>query len=99
VALVHGDDRRKNVYNALMAVDDQIRPRLKRKRYAMTKPNNVSNVKQLAATHVDALRGILDYLRDRLRGPVVVAESGPRDTMEGFENFGYPRLVSEYRAQ
>jgi hypothetical protein len=27
VSLVHGEDRRRNVYNALVAIDDQVRPR------------------------------------------------------------------------
>ena len=27
VSLVRGEDRRKNVYDALVAIDDQIRPR------------------------------------------------------------------------
>lgn len=33
VSLVRDEDRRKNVYNALAAIDDQIRPVLKRKKY------------------------------------------------------------------
>lgn len=33
VSLVRGEDRRKNVYNALAAIGDQIRPVLKRKKY------------------------------------------------------------------
>ena len=42
VSLVHGDDRRKNIYEALMAIDEQIKPKLKRKKYVVIKPNNVS---------------------------------------------------------
>jgi uncharacterized protein (DUF362 family) len=99
VSLIHGEDRRKNAYNALMAIDDQIRPRLKNKKYALIKPNNVSITNQLAASHVDGLRGILDYLSERFKGPVIIAESSAGETMKGFENFKYPALVSEYRKQ
>lgn len=100
VSLVKGDDRRKNAFEALMAVDDQIRPALKRKKYAVIKPNNVSTVNQLASTHADAIHGILDYLdRVRFRGPVVIAESAAGDTMTAFENFGYGKLASERRSQ
>ena len=99
VALVHGDDRRKNVYQALLSIDDEIQAGLRRKKYVVIKPNNVSTVKQLAATHVDALRGILDYLEPRFRGPVVIAESSAGDTLQGFENFNYTRLVPERRSQ
>ena len=99
VALVHGDDRRKNVTAALESIDDQIRAELARKKYVVIKPNNVSFDNQLASTHADALRGILDYLEPRFRGPVVIAEAAPGDTLEGFENFKYPRLAAERRAQ
>ena len=76
VALVSGDDRRKNVYQAMMAIDDQIKAGLKNKKYVVIKPNNVSIHIQLAATNADAIRGILDYLEPRFRGPIVIAESG-----------------------
>ncbi len=97
VALVHGDNRRKNVYEALMAIDEQIKPKLKSKKYVIIKPNNVSTNNQLASTHVDALRGILDYLAPRFKGPVIIAESSNANTMTGFDNFKYPALTKEYK--
>jgi uncharacterized protein (DUF362 family) len=99
VALVEGGDRRKNITAALESIDDQIRAGLARKKYVVIKPNNVSDDNQLASTHADALRGILDYLEPRFRGPVVIAEAAPGDTLEGFENFKYPQLAAERRAQ
>jgi uncharacterized protein (DUF362 family) len=99
VALVSGDDRRKNVLAALTAIDDQIRPKLKQKKVVVIKPNNVSTVNQLAATHVDALRGILDYLEPRFHGPIVIAEASAGNTLDGFENFHYNGLPKEYPKQ
>ena len=99
VALVHGDDRRKNVYQALLTIDDQIKAGLRHKKYVVIKPNNVSTVKQLAATNVDALNGILDYLEPRFRGPIVIAESSAGDTLEGFANFKYDVMARERRSQ
>lgn len=99
VAVAQGEDRRKNAFEALVAIEDQILPVLKTKKYVVIKPNNVSTVNQLAATHLDALRGILDFLEPRFKGPVVIAESSAGDTMEGYENFLYNRLVSENRSQ
>jgi uncharacterized protein (DUF362 family) len=99
VALVHGDDRRKNVHDALVGIDDQVKAGLRNKKSVVIKPNNVSTSNQLAATNLDALRGILDYLEPRFHGPVVIAESSAGDTLEGFENFRYNQLVSERRAQ
>src|SRR5437762_3585136 len=51
VAIVNGDQRRKNITEALAAIDHQIRPLMKRKKYVVIKVNNVSTVNQLAATH------------------------------------------------
>ena len=97
VSLVKGEDRRKNAYNAMMAIDRQVAPQLKHKKYVILKPNNVSTVNQLAATHADTMRGMLDYLSERFKGPVIIAESSAGPTMEGFENFLYTRLPSEYK--
>ncbi|HUX27920.1 MAG TPA: DUF362 domain-containing protein, partial [Terracidiphilus sp.] len=99
VALIHGDDRRKNVYEALMTIDDQIQAGLKRKKYVVIKPNFVSTSRQLAATHVDTISGVLDYLAPRYRGQVVIAESSARDTMDGYSNFKYTDLVKERKSQ
>jgi len=97
VSLVGGEDRRRNVYNALLAIDDQIRPALKRKKYVLLKPNTVAVNTQLGSTHVDALRGILDYLSERYRGSVVIADSSKDCTWDAYENFLYNRVLTEYR--
>jgi uncharacterized protein (DUF362 family) len=99
VSLVQGDVRRKNVFDALMAVDREVRPAMNRKKYVLLKINNVSTTNQLAATHVDAIRGILDYVAPRFKGPVVIAEASSRDSMEGFDNFKYAQVIPEFKAQ
>jgi uncharacterized protein (DUF362 family) len=98
VSLIKGEDRRRNAFEALMAIDKDIAPVLKTKKYVVIKPNNVSTVNQLAATHADALRGELDYLERRFKGQVIIAESSAGPTMEGFENFRYTRLPGEYKS-
>lgn len=97
VSLVRGDNRTKNVYDALLAIDDQIRPVLRRKKYVFIKPNCVAVKNQLGSTHAAALRGILEYIIPRFKGPVVVAESSRDDTREAFENFGYQKVLDDYR--
>ena len=95
VALTAGDDRRKNVFHALVAIDDQILPKLKTKKRVLIKVNGVNPNNQLACTHADALRGILDYLAPRFKGPVTIGESfggGSR----GFAQLQYPDVVAEY---
>ncbi len=99
VSLIKGESRRKIVHDALMAIDEQVKPLLKRKKYVVIKPNNVSTVNQLAATHADCLHGILDYLGPRFKGPVIFAESSAGDTMEGFHNFKYDQVAAERKSQ
>jgi uncharacterized protein (DUF362 family) len=98
VSLTSGDSQRKNVSNALMAIDDQILPKLKAKKSVLIKPNNVSFTNQLASTHADALRGILVYLAPRFKGPITIAESSG-DTWAGFEAFKYQDLIKEYKSR
>ena len=99
VSLIQGEDRRKNVYQALVAIDDQIRPRLRQKKYVLLKANCVAVNNQLGSTHADALRGILDYLAPRFKGPIVIADSSKDCTWDAYENFHYNRVVDEYRSQ
>ncbi len=99
VSLVKGEDRRKNITEALVRIDDQIAPVLARKKYVVIKPNCVSPNIQLACTHADALNGILDYLEPRFKGPVVIAESSAGDTMRGYEQLKFTRLATERRSQ
>jgi uncharacterized protein (DUF362 family) len=99
VAIQQGNDRRKNVYQSLKAIDKDLRAKMKGKKYVVIKPNFVNTVNQLAASHADFMRGILDYLGDSFRGPVVIAESSAGDTRQGFENFKYTALTKEYRKQ
>ncbi len=98
VGLVHGEDRRRNVYESLLSIEDQILPVLKTKKSVIIKPNNVSTVNQLAASHADGLRGMLDFLAPRFKGPVFIAESSAGRTFEGFDNFRYTALPAEYKS-
>jgi uncharacterized protein (DUF362 family) len=97
VSLVKGETRRKNITDALVAIDDQIRPVLKTKKYVVLKPNTVS-ITPLGTTNADALLGILDYLAPRFKGPVIIAESCG-NTLRNFEALGYPKIAAEHKAQ
>lgn len=99
VALAHGENRRKNIYEALLKIDGEVQAGLQRKKYVLIKPNNVSTEIQLASTHVDALNGILDYLEPRFRGPVIIAESSAGDTLLGYDHLGYRALEKERKSQ
>jgi len=94
VSLVKGDNRRKNVLDALVAVDREVRPAMARKKYVLIKVNNVNTNKQLAATHWMPFAGILDYVAPRFQGAGGDRESSSGDTLEGFDNYKYCRSHS-----
>jgi uncharacterized protein (DUF362 family) len=97
VGLASGVSRRKNICESLTAIEDQILPVLKTKKYVVIKPNIVNTMNQLASTHVDALHGILDFLAPRFKGPVVIAESSAGFTTEGYDHFRYYDTVKEHK--
>jgi uncharacterized protein (DUF362 family) len=99
VGLVRGEQRRKIVHDALLAIDAELRPVMRRKKYALIKVNLTSVDVALASTHPDAVHGILDYLAGRFKGPVMIAEAASNDTGVAFENFKYNQVVNEHRSQ
>ena len=96
VSLVHGGDRRTNVFNALELVRADVESRLAEQ--VMLKPNFLSSDNQLASSHADALRGVLDFLLTTPKPPreVLIAEAGAQDTWDAYRNFGYHALEEEY---
>jgi len=99
VAISQGADRRNNVYNALKAIDRELQAKMKGKKYVVIKPNFVNTVNQLSASHADAMRGILDYLGESFKGPVVIAEASAGDSKQAYENFKFNALPAEYSRQ
>jgi len=100
VGLTTGDNRADLVFRALQPFSKQIRLAIGNKTVVL-KPNNVAIDIPLCATHVETLEGILEFLKSiKKSGNVVIAESaGGGSTMEGFDNYGYFRLVSKYQVK
>jgi uncharacterized protein (DUF362 family) len=96
VSLIKGDNRRKNVFNALVAIDDQIRPALTRKKYVLLKVNGLEPGR-FGGTHVDCVHGILDYLAPRFKGGVVIAEVGGVTSKQAFEQYGWNTATLEHK--
>jgi uncharacterized protein (DUF362 family) len=97
VSLIKGENRRKNITDALVAIDEQIQPVLNTKKYVILKPNCVSTI-ALGTTNAEALMGILDYLAPRYKGPVIIAESSG-NTLANYEALGYQKIVDQHRSQ
>ncbi|MBN1815217.1 MAG: DUF362 domain-containing protein [Anaerolineae bacterium] len=95
VALVQGKSRRENVAAALKAMSGQVN--LAGVCRVLIKPNFVSTTDQVASTHADAVRAVVEFVRARYDGPIVVGEGAAiSPTWDGFRNFGYESLVDEY---
>src|ERR1022692_3287222 len=60
VALTNGDNRTDNIFRGLRSLEKEIALSIGNRRVVI-KPNNVSPTNQLAATHADALTGILEF--------------------------------------
>jgi len=97
VGLANEGDRRQNIYHALDLVRDDVVAKLKPQ--VLLKPNFLSKDNQLASSHVDAMRGVIDFLMSTPNPPteIVIAEGGNEDySGQAFENFGYHVLQDEY---
>ena len=100
VCLVKGNDRREIVYQALKKIEDEVLTSIGDKKI-LIKPNFVVTTRQLAATHVDAVRGILDFLTPHHKKQIIVGEStiSREGTFHGYENYGYLALEKEYNVK
>lgn len=97
VGLAKTGKRRSNVYEALDNIRDEITPKVREQ--VLLKPNFLSSTNQLASSHVDAMRGALDFLLSTPQPPkeVIIAE-GANESFSGeaFQIFGYDALQAEY---
>ncbi|NQT47098.1 MAG: DUF362 domain-containing protein [Candidatus Omnitrophica bacterium] len=106
VSLVKGDNRHVNVKRALELIGPDLE-NIANKKSILLKPNlTATKLRPDANTHVDAVRAILDFLRERVTGfdqkEVVIAEGSgsayyeATTTWEIFRDFGYEDLVQSY---
>lgn len=97
IALVKGSNRYRNISKALNLIRNDIRLSIKDKKKILIKPNFVSVERQLAATHVDAVKALLDFLQELGIEKFLIAEGpayGKAD--EGFKNFNYYQELGDY---
>jgi uncharacterized protein (DUF362 family) len=99
VALTNGDNRTDNIFRALKSLEKDIVQSIGNRRVVI-KPNLVSTDNQLAATHADALIGILEFLKSIGKlDNAIIAESSAGRTVQGFQNFGYTKLEEKYKVK
>lgn len=94
VSLVKGNERKANIRQALELISDDIDLRGRR---PVIKVNFVSTHIPLSATHQDAVRAIVEFLKDRGESNIAVAEGATvGSTSRGYREYGYEELSREY---
>lgn len=96
VSFTTGKDRRDMITQVLTPFKDEIQTGIQGKQ-VIIKPNFVGTNNVLCATHVDAVRAVLDFLKPMNPGKIIIGESSAStNTMPGFQNYGYLDLEKEY---
>ncbi|MBN1685324.1 MAG: DUF362 domain-containing protein [Spirochaetales bacterium] len=96
-----GLSRGKSSYEAVRKALDLLSGdvQIPKDKLILVKPNMVSDTIELAATPVDAVRAVLDFLKEMGAKNLIIGEAtaGPEgNTMGAFERFGYLPLQDEY---
>jgi uncharacterized protein (DUF362 family) len=96
VTFTTGTDRHQMLFEVIRPFESEIKAALKKKQLVI-KPNMVVTNRPLCATHKDAIRALLEYLKSIYKGQVIIAESSSTvNSAEGFENYGYTELEKDY---
>ncbi len=96
VGMARGTERRRTVFEALDLVREDIVAKIQPQ--VLIKPNLLSSTNQVASSHVDAVRGVLDFLMTVPNRPeqIIVAEGANEQySGEAMDNFGYRALIDE----
>jgi uncharacterized protein (DUF362 family) len=96
VSFTTGTDRMQMIFEIIKPFEKELKAGLKKKQLII-KPNMVVTNKELCATHKDALRALLEYLKPMYKGQIIIAESSSSvNSSDGFKNYGYLDLANDY---
>lgn len=96
VAFTTGTDRMQMLFEVIKPFEAEIKAGLKKKQLII-KPNMVVTNRDLCATHKDALKALLEYVKSFYKGQIIIAESSAvANSFEGFNNYGYTDLAKDY---
>ncbi len=99
VAFTTGSDRQQMLFEVVKPFESEIKKGLKGKQLVI-KPNMVVTNTALCATHPDALRALLEYLKPIYKGQIIIAESSSNpDSAAGFKEYGYLDVAKEYNVK
>ena len=95
MAIAKEKTRYDAVKRALEYIREDIAKDVFGKSSLIIKPNLVSSYVQLAVTHVDTVKAIIDFIRQYYGGKILVAEGSASDTLTAYKNFDYTKLARE----
>jgi len=97
VSIISGNDRADMAFRALQPFSKEIKQAIGNRRVVL-KVNNVLIYVPLACTHAETLEGILEFMKSigKLKNAIIAESSASGSTLEGFDNYGYYRLLSKY---
>jgi uncharacterized protein (DUF362 family) len=99
VSFTTGTERRQMLYEVMKPFEKEIKAGLKRKQLII-KPNMVVTNIPLCATHVDALRALLEFVKPFYKGQIIIAESSSSvNSYDGFKNYGYLDLAKDFNVK
>jgi len=103
VSLIKGKSRYDINYDSFKAIEEDIKKSLIGKKRIIIKPNLGEANCQIGATYSEHVRAILDFLKERFSGEIIIAESvgyageeGQWYTDDCFRNYGYYDLIKDY---
>jgi uncharacterized protein (DUF362 family) len=100
VAFTSGTDRKQMLLEVLEPFKNEIKAGLKKKKQLVIKPNMVVTNNLLCATHPEALRTLLEFLKPIYKGEVIIAESSSSvNSSDGFKNYGYLDLAKDFNVK
>jgi uncharacterized protein (DUF362 family) len=87
------------LFEVMKPFQNEIKSGLKKKQLII-KPNMVVTNIALCATHVDALRALLEFVKPFYKGQIIIAESSSSvNSSDGFKNYGYLDLAKDFNVK
>ena len=101
ISLARSDGHYDGVSKVLELLRDEISSKLAEARNILVKPNFVSVRHPLSATHVDAVKAVLDFIYSHNSKARVIIGEGPAmgSFSDGLRNYGYLDLKRKYNVE
>jgi uncharacterized protein (DUF362 family) len=97
VSFIQSNNRKYNISRSLSLIKSEVIAGLKNAKRIVVQPSCYTDDFQLAATHVDALDSLLEFIFPYSKNQITVAEGTTiGDTMTAFKNYSYFSIQEKY---